>query len=62
MRKFNGKEHQLEAIEYLLQNAKVLKKMTIDCRSSNIKEEFGGFKRLVAFPKGSRNCQLDLQF
>ncbi|KAM7504148.1 hypothetical protein LguiB_003052 [Lonicera macranthoides] len=62
MRKFNGKEHQLEAIEYLLQNAKVLKKMTIDCRSSNMKEEFGGFKRLVAFPKSSRNCQLDLRF
>ncbi|GFZ04900.1 F-box/RNI-like/FBD-like domains-containing protein [Actinidia rufa] len=54
--KFNGKEYELEVIEYLLKNAEALKKMTIDWKYSD--SCFSG--EITGFPRGSKTCQLSL--
>ncbi|CAL5341768.1 unnamed protein product [Camellia sinensis] len=53
---FRGKDYELDVIEYLLRNAKVLRKMTIDCQYSD--DCCCG--ELAAFPRGSKTCQLNL--
>ncbi|CAL5405646.1 unnamed protein product [Camellia sinensis] len=50
IKEFSGKDYELYVIEYLLSNAKVLKKMTIDCQYTN--DCFCG--ELAAFPRGSK--------
>ncbi|KAI8007511.1 FBD-associated F-box protein [Camellia lanceoleosa] len=54
IKEFSGKDYELDVIEYLLSNAKVLKKMTINCQYTN--DCFCG--ELAAFPRGSKTCQL----
>ncbi|KAI8007771.1 F-box/FBD/LRR-repeat protein [Camellia lanceoleosa] len=62
IKKFNGEENDFEAMEYLLKNAKFLKKMTIDCRQSNVNEEFCIWKKLIGIPRGSKTSLLNLIF
>ncbi|KAL7186486.1 hypothetical protein ACSBR2_028272 [Camellia fascicularis] len=56
IQKFSGKNYELRVIGYLLKNAKVLKKMTID--SQNLDDCCCG--ELAALPRGSKTCQLNL--
>ncbi|KAI8008479.1 F-box/FBD/LRR-repeat protein [Camellia lanceoleosa] len=56
IKEFSGKDYELDVIEYLLSNAKVLKNMTINCQYTN--DCFCG--ELAAFPRGSKTCQLNL--
>ena len=53
---FRGKDYELELIEYLLKNSKVLMTMTIDRKY--LDDSIIG--KLAAFPKGSKACQLNL--
>ncbi|THF94086.1 hypothetical protein TEA_018420 [Camellia sinensis var. sinensis] len=55
-KEFSGNDCELEVIEYLLKNAIVLKKMTIDCQYSD--ECFCG--QLAVYPRGSMTCRLNL--
>lgn len=57
---FNGRKYEIEAIEFILKNAKVLKTMTIDCRSRKINK--GIREKLAGFPRASKNSQLNLLF
>ncbi|KAE9456666.1 hypothetical protein C3L33_11431, partial [Rhododendron williamsianum] len=52
--KFDGDGYDLGVIVYLLENAQVLKKLTIDCQNST---RFFRDK-LAEFPRGSKTCQL----
>lgn len=68
---FDGKEYQIDLIKYLLENAKVLKKMTIGyldsgscvCTLSDKQEESGSCscRAFLAFPRGSKTCELNLR-
>lgn len=58
IKQFSGEEFELEAIEYVLKNATVLKKLAIDC--NNYLEKNLVCKKLESFPCGSRDCQLSL--
>ncbi|XP_058181460.1 putative F-box/FBD/LRR-repeat protein At5g44950 [Rhododendron vialii] len=68
---FDGKEYQLDLIKYLLENAKVLKKMTIGyldssscvCNlSEKLKESGSCFCRAFsAFSRGSKTCELNIR-
>lgn len=70
IQQFDGKQYQLELVKYLLKNAKFLKKMTIGCVNSSScfcnqskeQEKSGSCvcKALLAFPRGSETCELDL--
>lgn len=53
--KFNENGHDLGVLAYLLENAQVLKKLTIDCQNST---RFF-CNRLAEFPRGSTTCQLN---
>lgn len=68
---FDGKEYQLELVKYLLENAKVLKKMTLGyhnsgssfCNLSKKRKKSGSCvcMALSAFPRGSETCELNLR-
>lgn len=61
--RINGEGYKLEAMEYLLKNAKVLKKMMIDCWHSSKTEGFCRWEKLIGIQRrGSTNCQLNLIF
>ncbi|XAR57487.1 hypothetical protein NMG60_11025649 [Bertholletia excelsa] len=58
IRKFRGVAEELTLVKYLLKNAKVLKKMSIDC--SYMKEDLKIQKKLHRFHRVSTSCHLDL--
>ena len=58
IRNIVGENHELEAVEYLLRHAEVLKKMTIYCHEPSLGKEFCACKKLFGFWKGSTSCKL----
>lgn len=58
----NGEENELEAIKYMLKNGNMLKKMTIGCQHMKGKDEFRVCRKIAGFPRGSKNCPLNLIF
>ncbi|XP_059631951.1 F-box/LRR-repeat protein At4g14103-like [Cornus florida] len=60
IKNFEGVADELNLVKYLLKNAKVLKKMSINCTFST--EDVNIQKKLLRFPRGSTSCQLDLIF
>ncbi|XP_062012116.1 putative FBD-associated F-box protein At5g53635 [Rosa rugosa] len=58
IRGFEGHQVEMEAAKYLLQNGRVLKKMTIDTYSLHNKMEVL-YKEFLMFQRGSLNCQVE---
>lgn len=56
---FDGQEHEFKLIEYFLKSAEVLKKMLI-CSEESSDWVSSAHKRLLAFPKRSKTCQIVL--
>ncbi|XP_057972767.1 F-box protein At4g22280-like [Malania oleifera] len=56
LHEFTGSEHELEVVEYLLESAESLEKMTIGIPSSRRKPHIS--KKLLTFPRRSRTCRI----
>ena len=61
-RNFAGLENQLQLIEYILTNARVLKTMTICSYGSFSDSDFLVHKKLSMIPRCSEICQLELKY
>lgn len=58
---FRGLDFEVEAIAYLLENAKVLKMMEINSRSTGgLGKESPFWKKLSGLPRASKSCKLSL--
>lgn len=53
-----GHLHEMEAAKYLLENGRVLRKMTVYIGVVHTKEEL--YKEFSSFQRGSRACQVEL--
>ncbi|XP_019072455.1 F-box protein At3g03040 isoform X3 [Vitis vinifera] len=60
IKKFDGLDYELGAIEFLLKNARVLKKMSIDCRDWRDGQEFCVCKKLSGFTRASMSCEFSV--
>lgn len=60
IKKFDGLDYELGAIEFLLKNARVLKKMSIDCRDWRDGQEFCVCEKLSGFTRASRSCEFSV--
>ncbi|KAA8523894.1 hypothetical protein F0562_010317 [Nyssa sinensis] len=55
---FEGLTDELELVQYILENAKVLKTMTIKAWSLDIKAKFDVLKKISMFQRRSKTCQV----
>ncbi|XP_027076089.1 putative FBD-associated F-box protein At5g56440 [Coffea arabica] len=53
IRKFNGKEYEFKLIDYILQNVKALKKMTV-----GVLGHFGARSKILSFKRCNNDCQI----
>ncbi|XP_027077143.1 F-box/LRR-repeat protein At3g59190-like [Coffea arabica] len=53
IRKFNGKEYEFKLIDYILQNVKALKKMTV-----GVLGHFGDRSKILSFKRCNNDCQI----
>lgn len=58
LRNFFGTEDELSELEYLLQSARVLEKVTIGCYMSAEEDSLCILERLLSYPRVSRACRI----